>query len=55
MWPKEGKMFTVHMVNFNMNKGTFPTLAEAVAQARALGFECAIFLDGEFVQSVKPY
>lgn len=48
-------MFTVHMVNFNMNKGTFATLDEAVAQARALGFECAIFRDGEFVQSVKPY
>lgn len=48
-------MFTVYMVNFNLNKGTFSTLAEAVAQARALGFECAIFLDGEFVQAVKPY
>lgn len=48
-------MFTVHMVNFNLNKGTFATLDEAVAQAKALGFECAIFCDGEFIQSVKPY
>ena len=48
-------MFTVHMVNFNMNKGTFATLEEAVAQARALGFECAIFRDGELIRQVKPY
>ena len=48
-------MFTVHMVNFNLNKGTFATLDEAVAQAKVLGFECAIFCDGEFIQSVKPY
>lgn len=48
-------MFTVHMVNFNMNKGTFATLEEAVAQARALGFECAIFQDGELICHVKPY
>lgn len=48
-------MFTVHMVNFNMNKGTFPTLEQAVEQARALGFECVIVKDGEIVRSVKPY
>jgi len=48
-------MYTVHMVNFNMNKGSFPTLEQAVAQAKALGFECAIFKDGEFIRDVKPY
>ena len=48
-------MYTVHMVNFNMNKGSFPTLEQAVALAKALGFECAIFKDGVFIKSVKPY
>jgi hypothetical protein len=55
-------MYTVHMVNFNMNKGTFPTLEQAVAQAKALGFDCAIWKEDpnvasspEFVKSVKPY
>lgn len=52
---QEKKMFTVHMVNFNMNKGTFPTLEQAVAHAKALGFECAIFRGNEFIKSVKPY
>ncbi len=37
--------YTVHMVNFNMNKGTFPTVDEAIAQAKALGFECAIWVN----------
>ena len=48
-------MYTVHMVNFNMNKAWFSTLEQAVALAKALGFECAIFKDGEFIKSVKPY
>ena len=35
--------YTVFMVNFGINKGSFSTLEEAIAQAKALGFECAIF------------
>jgi len=46
-------MFTVHMVNFNMDKGTFATLDEAVNRARETGFECVIFKDGKIVRSVK--
>lgn len=52
--------FTVHMVNFNMNKGTFLTVDEAVAQARELGFECTIWAnepgkEPQYVCTIKPY
>ena len=49
--------YTVHMVNFGLNKGTFTSLAEAIAQAKALGFECSIVSsDPNFEPiSVKPY
>jgi len=54
------KTYTVHMVNFNMNKGTFPTVDEAIAQAKSLGFECAIWVnepnkDPLHLCNVKPY
>ena len=48
-------MYTVRMVNFSMNKGTFPTMEQAVEQARALGFECVIVKDDKIVRHVKPY
>lgn len=52
-------MYRVYMVNFNLYKGTFKTLDEAVDHAKALGFECAIYKqDNEtsvYVRSVKPY
>jgi hypothetical protein len=52
--------YTVHMVNFNMNKGTFNTAEQAIAQAKALGFECAIWVNEPGKQplhlcNVKPY
>ena len=49
--------YTVHMVNFGINKGSFQTLAEAIAHARALGFECSIVSSDPSVEpiSVKPY
>jgi hypothetical protein len=45
------------MVNFGINKGSFGTLEEAIAHARALGFECAIFSNdpGMELVLVKPY
>ena len=48
-------MYTVHMVNFGLNKGSFDTLDEAKKHAKALGFECAIYKGSEFICSVKPY
>lgn len=53
-------MYTVHMINFDLNKGTFNTLEAAVEQARQLGFECLIILNevGKLpvpVCTVKPY
>jgi|688.fasta_scaffold166001_1 hypothetical protein len=48
-------MYTVFMTNFGMNKGSFPTLDQAVQHAKLLGFECAIFKDGELIRVVKPY
>ena len=50
-------IYTVHMVNFGINKGTFKSLEEAIAQAKALGFECSIVSsDPNFEPiSVKPY
>lgn len=52
--------YTVHMVNFNMNKGTFNTAEQAISQAKALGFECAIWVNELGKQplhlcNVKPY
>lgn len=49
--------YTVHMVNFGINKGSFCTLEEAIAQAKALGFECAIVSNDPNVAPVmvKPY
>lgn len=52
--------YTVYMVNFNMNKGTFNTAQEAIDQAKALGFECAIWAnqpgkDSMLYTYVKPY
>jgi len=50
-------IYTVHMVNFGLNKGSFHTLAEAIAHARALGFECSIVSTDPNVAPilVKPY
>lgn len=48
-------MYHVYMVNFQLFKGKFPTLKEAKAHAKMLGFECAIFRGNEIVASVKPY
>jgi hypothetical protein len=52
--------YTVYMVNFDMTKGTFNTVKEAIDQAKALGFECAIWLNDPGKESlhlcnVKPY
>ena len=52
--------YTVHMVNIDLNKGTFDTEQEAVDQARALGFECAIWLNepgkpAQYLRTVRPY
>lgn len=54
------KSYTVHMVNFGLNKGTFTTVQEAIEQAEALGFECAILVNEPGKQplhlcNVKPY
>lgn len=37
-------MYTVRMINFDMDKGSFPTLHEAIEHARKLGFQCSISL-----------
>jgi hypothetical protein len=52
--------YTVHMTNFGYNKSTFPTVQEAIQQAEALGFECAIWVNEPGKQplhlcNVKPY
>jgi len=52
--------YTVHMVNFGMNKGTFATAEAAIAHAKALGFECAILVNEPgkrplHLCNVKPY
>jgi len=52
--------YTVHMVNFNLNKGTFATAQEAIEQAKALGFECSIVVNEPGKRPlqlcmVKPY
>ena len=52
--------YTVYMINFNMAKGTFNTAQEAIDQAKALGFECAVWVnesgkDPLQLCVVKPY
>lgn len=47
--------YTVYMINFGLNKGTFSTLEEAIAHAKALGFECSILANNEHILTVKPY
>lgn len=37
--------YTVHMINFNLDKGTFSNVQDAINHARALGFECSIVLN----------
>lgn len=49
------KTYIVYMVNFQMIKGTFSNESDAVAQAKALGFECAIICNGQVIRTVKPY
>lgn len=54
------KSYTVYMINFNMTKGTFATADEAIAQARSMGFECAIWVnepgkDPLHLCTVRPY
>lgn len=54
------KMYTVHMVNFDMNKGSFATLEAAIEHAKELGFECSILVseDGKrplHICNIKPY
>jgi len=54
------KQYTVYMTNFGLNKGSFPTLEEAIAHAKALGFECSINVKEEskrplHVCRVRPY
>ena len=51
-------MYTVFMINFGLNKGSFNTLEEAIAHAKALGFECSIVAkvaNNEHILTVKPY
>lgn len=53
-------MYTVWMTNFNMSKGSFPNLEQAVAHAKALGFECHITLTEKgknplHICDVRPY
>lgn len=52
-------VYTVWMTNFNMRKGSFNTLDEAINHAKALGFECHIVVDDGTIVShvcnVKPY
>lgn len=52
--------YTVYMVNFDMTKGTFNTVDEAIAFARKLGFECSILVNTAgktplHLCNVKPY
>jgi hypothetical protein len=52
--------YTVYMINFGLNKGTFSTAEEAIAHAKALGFECSIVVnepnkDSLHLCTVKPY
>lgn len=44
--------YTVFMVNFGINKGSFSTLEEAIAHAKALGFECAIVSNDPGIEPV---
>lgn len=52
--------YTVYMINFGLNKGTYPTAQQAIEQARSLGFECSIVVNEPGKRSmqlcvVKPY
>lgn len=52
--------YTVYMINFDLNKGTFPTAEQAISQARQLGFECAIWVNEPgkqplYLCTVRPY
>ena len=52
--------YTVYMVNFDMNKGTFNSANEAIEHATKLGFECSILVNvtGKrplHLCNVKPY
>ena len=49
--------YTVYMVNFDLNKGTFNSQEEAIAQAKALGFECTIIANDPSIApiTIKPY
>lgn len=54
------KYYSVYLVNFNMTKGTFDTAEEAIAHAKSMGFECAIWVvefgkDPLHLCTVKPY
>lgn len=37
--------YTVYMVNFDMEKGTFDSANEAIEYAKSLGFECNIWVN----------
>ena len=52
--------YTVRMINFGLDKGTFATVQEAIDQAKQLGFECSIVVNEPGKQPlqlcmVKPY
>jgi len=52
--------YTVRMINFGLDKGTFPTAQQAIEQAKALGFECSIVVNEPGKRPlqlcmVKPY
>ncbi len=47
--------YKVYLTNLGAWKGSFPSLCEAVVFARKLGFETAIYLDGELIRTCKPY
>lgn len=54
------KTYTVYMINFGLDKGTFATLEEAINHAKSLGFECAIWVNEPQKRPlnlcvVKPY
>lgn len=37
------KMYTVHMYNFDITKGSFDSIEEAIECAKATGFQCSIW------------
>lgn len=38
------KVYTVHMYNFDINKGSFATVEAAIECAKSTGFQCAIWV-----------